>query len=100
MGVVEALRNEFVADGVEILGITDEEPAVAKEWLARYRRTVRTLADRSRGAFGQYGVDKIPVVVIVDRRGIIVARFDGLHTQARLRQALEKALGSRARSSP
>jgi peroxiredoxin len=95
MESLEKLRADYSSKGVEILGVTDEEPEVAQEWLSRNRRSLPTLTDPKRSLFDEYGVDQIPVVVVIGRDGKVVRCFVGLHRVSDLRAAVEAAVGER-----
>jgi peroxiredoxin len=95
MESLEKLRADYSSKGVEVLGVTDEEPEVAQEWLSRNRRSLPTLTDPKRSLFDEYGVDQIPVVVVIGRDGKVVRFFVGLHRESDLRAAVEAAVGER-----
>ena len=90
--MVEKLRDKYAGRGVEFVGITDDEPAVASAWLARNHRTLRSLADPTRAVFDHYEVNAIPVVVVIGHGGTVVDYFEGLHRETALQEALERAL--------
>jgi peroxiredoxin len=92
MPLVEKIGAEWAEQGVEVLGVTNEPAKTAREWLARYGRSLRTVLDEKREVFQHYGAGKIPVSVVIDRGGLVVSYLEGLGGEAHFRRAIERAL--------
>jgi cytochrome c biogenesis protein CcmG/thiol:disulfide interchange protein DsbE len=90
MPVIERLAAEY--EGLEVWGITNETADKARDWLGRNGRTLPTLVDEGREVFRDYEAEKIPVSVVVDRRGKVVSYRVGLSGEADFRAAIERAL--------
>jgi len=45
--------------------VTDEQPEVARRWLAERKRSLPTLIDADRALFRHYAIDSIPVLMII-----------------------------------
>jgi peroxiredoxin len=94
MPLIERLAAEFEPKGLEVWGVTNESAVQAQAWLDHYGRHLRTLVDESRKVFADYEAEKIPVAVVVDRRGNVVCYRAGLSGEAQFRVAIEKALAA------
>jgi thiol-disulfide isomerase/thioredoxin len=88
MPVLERLQKEFKAAGLVVLGINDEEPSIALDYLKKNRLTFRSLVDTDQSVGVLYQVRAIPTVIIVDREGKIAFQGVGLSHEAALRDAL------------
>ena len=94
MPLIESLRNEYQAKGLEVYGVTDDAPDVAHKWMAQYHRNLPTLFDPDRHAFKGYGVDSIPVVILIDGNGKIANYWLGMQPETSLRAAFDKVLAN------
>ena len=88
---IEKLHRRLKDKDVVILGIDDEKPAVAKDFLKKNAYTFRSLVDDQRRVAGLYGVNTIPQVFVLDRDGRVVTHYVGARTQRDLEAALVKA---------
>jgi len=91
MPLLEKLRDEMGSRGVEVWGVTDEEPDVARSWLGERKRTLATLVDADRVLFRHYGIESIPVLVIVRGDGEVSTYVVGLRGERDLRADIAKA---------
>jgi cytochrome c biogenesis protein CcmG, thiol:disulfide interchange protein DsbE len=94
MPLIEHLAAEFEPDGLVVWGITNESAEKARAWLDQQPFRLPTLVDASREVFQDYEAEKIPVSVIVDRRGRVVSYRVGLSGEAQLRAAILRALAT------
>jgi thiol-disulfide isomerase/thioredoxin len=88
---IEKLHKEFGRKGLVVLGINDESAEVASKFMKEQQYTFSTLVDGKREASNAYGVNAIPMVVIIDKIGNISTQFIGARSEEVLRKALEKA---------
>lgn len=94
MPMIEGLRDEYKDKGLEVYGVTDDAPEIARKWMAQYHRTLLTLLDPQRSAFEGYEVDSIPIAILIDRNGKVANYWIGMQPETNLRTALDKALGN------
>jgi peroxiredoxin len=92
MPLLEKLRDELKPQGVEIWGVTDEKPDVARRWLADRKRTLPTLIDTDRALFRHYAIEKIPVLIVLRRDGRISSLVVGLLGERDVRADIAKAM--------
>ncbi len=91
MPQIDRLQKEFKDRGLVALGISDEEPSRAREFLARHRISFPTLSDPEQTVAQNYQVDVIPTVLIINREGKIVYHGRGVSREDTLRNALLEA---------
>jgi thiol-disulfide isomerase/thioredoxin len=77
MPFIEGLYREFKDNGLVVLGINDENPEVALEFLRENSYTFPSLVDTEGEVSEHYQVEGIPTVVIIDRTGKLVNRHVG-----------------------
>lgn len=90
MPVLERLQKEFKAAGLVVLGINDEEPSIALNYLKKNHLTFRSLVDAEQSVSILYQVRAIPTVIIIDREGKIAFQGVGLSHESALRDALNE----------
>jgi peroxiredoxin len=90
MPKLEKLARDYSGRGLVLLGINDEDPQIATEYLKENGHTLRSLVDRWKDVYRQYRVDEIPAMILVARDGRIVSGF-GYGETAALESALRKA---------
>ncbi len=100
MPLLEKLREEMGSKGVEIWGVTDETPDVARRWLAERKRTLATLVDADRMLFRHYSIERIPVLMIVRGDGKVSTYVVGLCGERDLRADIAKAMDYEETSTP
>jgi peroxiredoxin len=86
----ERLAKEF--DGLDVWGVTNDSAEKAAEWLTRHAAHLPTLLDRRREAQRAYGVERIPVTVVIGRDGRVCSHIVGLRSEAYFRKLIEEAL--------
>jgi peroxiredoxin len=99
MPIVEKLHRRFQHKGLTVVGINDENPEVAQEFLQDKEFTFPMLFDKDGEVADSYEVDAIPTLVLVDREGKIVHREVGLGSERQLLESLKK-IGIDAHEKP
>lgn len=92
MPTLQRLHMELKEQGVVVLGVNAEPPALARRFLTRHGVTFATLTDPRSAITRLYGVQGIPVGVIIDRNGRVRAHFPGLRDERTWRVALAPVL--------
>jgi len=92
MPLLEKLRDELKPQGVEIWGVTDEPPGLARRWLAERKRTLPALIDANRTLFRYYAIESIPVLIVIRGDGRISRYVAGLRGERDLRADIAGAL--------
>jgi peroxiredoxin len=91
MPYLEKLHREFKGKDVVILGINDERPEVASEFLKKNGYTFSTLVDERKEVARNYRVSGIPQVFVIGRDGRVVTHYVGARSEGDLRAALKRA---------
>jgi peroxiredoxin/outer membrane lipoprotein-sorting protein len=91
MPYLEKLHRELKGKDAVILGIDDESPEVAREFLKTHGYTFPTLVDERKEVARNYHVSAIPQVFVIGRDGKVVTHYVGAHSESDLRAALKKA---------
>jgi peroxiredoxin len=92
MPVVETIRADYAAKGVEVWGVSDQPPSTVKEWLTRNQRKLPTLIDGDRTASSLYQIEGIPTLIVINRAGKVASYYFGREPEQILRSAIETAL--------
>jgi peroxiredoxin len=92
MPTLEAIEAEYKVKGVELWGISSEEPSVVRKWLTQNHKTLKTLVDAEGDTSEEYMVEGIPALVVIGRDGRIRSYYIGNQTEQSLRTAIEVAL--------
>jgi thiol-disulfide isomerase/thioredoxin len=94
--LLQALREEFGSDRVEVLGIALDEPEAVRKYVAEigieYPILLASMSDFA--LMRAYGNDRdaLPFTVVVDAEGRVHARKLGEYHEAELRADIESAL--------
>ena len=88
---IDKLSSEF-AGKVEFLGVNDEESATVKGFLKKAGYTFPVLMDGKRQVHRTYGIRAIPVLLVIDRHGVIRQHFIGSRSEQALRSAIQSVL--------
>ncbi len=88
---LETLYRRFGPQGLVILGISDEDTAKIKPFIAQQKVTYPVLLDPGRKVNELFQIEGIPKTFIYDRDGKIVAQSIDMRTQKQFLQMLEKA---------
>ena len=86
------LYQQFGPKGVVVLGVSlDEEPQRVPSFLKKHPMDY-TVALGSEATWKQYGLENLPVTLVLDRTGKQVRRFDGYTKEGDLLAAVQQAL--------
>ena len=88
---IEKLNAEF-AGKVQFLGVNDEDAGTVKGFLKKAGYTFPVLMDGKRQVHRTYGIRSIPVLLVIDRQGVIRQHFVGSRSQDALRSAIQSVL--------
>lgn len=93
---IEKIRSEF-GGAVRFYGISDESLATVKKFVEENRYQMPMLLDSNREIRRRYGIHKIPVLLVIDRDGVVRRQFIGAQTESELREAIRSVVD---RSAP
>src|SRR6266436_3762243 len=88
---LETLYRRFGPQGLVILGISDEDAAKVKPFIAQQKVTYPILLDAGRKVNQLFQIEGIPKTFIYDREGKIVAQSIDMRTQKQFLEMLGKA---------
>lgn len=88
---LEALYEKFAAQGLVILGISDEEAGKVEPFIRERKVTFPVLLDPKRKVNEMFVVDGIPKTFIYDREGKLVAQSIDMRTAKQFLEMLAKA---------
>lgn len=88
---IQKIHQDLKSKGLVVLGITNEASADVSKFVAKQKMTFTVLLDPKNEASSRYKVEAIPRVLVVDKKGIVVADLLGLHSEQDLRAAVKKA---------
>lgn len=92
MPTVQKLSREFRVKGLVTFAVNvGETVAKVKPFLVKNGYTMSVLLDPDQAVAANYQASAIPTLVIIGRKGDIVAYFTGVHDEDTLRAALKKA---------
>ncbi|MGH9753415.1 MAG: redoxin domain-containing protein [Blastocatellia bacterium] len=91
---IEKLHRDFKNKGLVVLGLSSEEPEVARKFVKKKGYTFTTLVDEAGEVSMKYGISSIPQVFIIDRDGKVKwhARDYSPGKEVELRSATENVL--------
>ena len=86
------LAAEFGAQGIRFYGVDmlDHDQALARAFVGEFKVVYPSLYDDAGGVAAAYAVDSPPSFVLVDQRGVVVARYPGEASEAQLRALIEQ----------
>ena len=84
---LEELQSKPRASDVVLLGVSDEKSSAVHEWLRQNHRSFRTLVD-AKQTFQKFGIGPIPVLVVINRQGIVSNYIPGVTSQRHLQNSL------------
>lgn len=88
---LEALYRRFKADGLVVLGISDEASAKVKPFVLYEKISYPVLLDPGRKVNDLYSISGIPMSFVYDRRGKLVAESMDMRTRQQFLAMLAKA---------
>lgn len=91
---LNALAARYASDGIKFVGVDmlDHDRALARAFYAEFKIPYPSLYDPSGSLTAAYEVDSPPSFVLVDRRGVVVARYPGEASQAQLASLIDQKL--------
>jgi len=82
MPQIELLSRDFKDKGLVVLGVNDNETVeVAKKYFAEHQYSFGSVLDSGKIMSGKYGVTGIPVVVLIDKTGVVRFFQQGYRTE-------------------
>lgn len=91
--IVERVAKSRAAQGVMLVGVaTSDQRRAAENYARQYPSEFPALFDEDEAAAHAYGVQGLPTLAVIDRRGMLVALRSGLVRQAELEALVESAL--------
>jgi thioredoxin-like negative regulator of GroEL len=91
LGALNTIVSTIKKDDLVVFGINSEPSGVAARYLGAKQLSIPSLVDKDGRVMGIFGASSIPVTLIIDRGGKLVARFDGTVGESELRAALKQA---------
>jgi len=88
---LEALHKRFNGKGLVILAISDEEASKVRPFIAAQKYTYPILLDPGRLANTRFQIGGIPVSLVYDRNGKLVAQSSDMRTMDRFLEMLRRA---------
>jgi thiol-disulfide isomerase/thioredoxin len=93
--IVDKVAKAQAARGVTALGVlSGDEPADAATFLAQHPLGYSTVIDEQREAQRAFSVEGLPTIVVLDKKGAVVAIRRGLVTERELIALTEAALAN------
>ncbi len=88
------LAASYARNGIKFYGVDmlDHDRALARAFYAEFNVPYPSLYDASGSLTAAYEVDAPPSFVLVDRRGVVVARYPGEASQAQLAKLIDQKL--------
>ncbi|MBU6411166.1 MAG: TlpA family protein disulfide reductase [Verrucomicrobia bacterium] len=69
---LQELADKYHGHGLEILSVNQGEPADhVRDFIQREKYTFHVVLDQNQAVGGQYGVQGIPTLVLVDKKGVV-----------------------------
>jgi len=91
LATLNTVVSTIKKDDLVVFGINNEPAGVAARYLGAKQLSIPSLVDKDGKVMGVFGVLNIPVTLIIDRGGKLVARFDGAEGESELRAGLKQA---------
>jgi len=91
---LNALAANYARYGIKFYGVDmlDHDRALARAFYAEFNVPYPSLYDASGSLTAAYEVDAPPSFVLVDRHGVVVARYPGEASQAQLAKLIDQKL--------
>jgi thiol-disulfide isomerase/thioredoxin len=89
--ILEGLQTEKDMSEVALFGVTEESASDVRKWLSQYKRPFRTLVD-AKNTFADYGIKPIPILLIINRHGVVVDCDLGFQSEQLVRERIKKHL--------
>jgi thiol-disulfide isomerase/thioredoxin len=90
---LNALAAKYAGQGVRFVGVDllDHDRALARAFVAEFKVPYPSLYDDSGSLAAAYQIDSPPSFVFIDQRGVVVNRYPGEASQAKLENLVQKA---------
>jgi thiol-disulfide isomerase/thioredoxin len=95
---LNTLAVKYAAQGIRFVGVDmlDHDRALARAFVAEFKVAYPSLYDDAGSLAAAYQVDSPPSFVFVDQRGVVVDRYPGEASQAKLESLVQKLATSSA----
>jgi thiol-disulfide isomerase/thioredoxin len=91
--VVDRLARRYEKRGLVVMGVnTSDPPEVIRAYAAQKGLSYPMVIDAGSRASQEYGVDKLPSLVVIDKQGNVLAYLTGLVDEASLNEIVGAAL--------
>lgn len=91
--VVDRMARRYEKKGLIVMGVNvDDSPEVIRAYASRKGLSYPMVVDEGKRASFQYGVDKLPSLVLIDRQGQVLAVLSGMVDEAALNDILTAAM--------
>ena len=91
--IVERVAKSHAAQGVMLVGVaTSDQRKSAENYASRHPSEFPALFDEDEAAAHAYGVEGLPTLAVIDRKGMLVALRSGLVREAELEAIVEAVL--------
>jgi cytochrome c biogenesis protein CcmG/thiol:disulfide interchange protein DsbE len=91
--IVDRLARRYQKRGLVVLGVNvDDPPEVIRRYAAQKGLSYPMVVDPAGRTSAQYGVDKLPSLVVIDKDGNVFAFLTGIVDEASLNEILSAAL--------
>ena len=88
---MNTLAAKYASQGVRFVGVDllDHDRALARAFVAEFTVAYPSLYDESGSLAAAYQIDSPPSFVFIDQRGIVVNRYPGEASQAKLENLVQ-----------
>ncbi|HLM73310.1 MAG TPA: TlpA disulfide reductase family protein [Polyangiaceae bacterium] len=91
--ILDRIARRHKKRGLVVLGVNvDDPPDVAREFAEKKGLSYPIVTDPSREASMQYGVDKLPSLIVINKEGKVIAFLTGIVDEAALDEVISAAL--------
>ncbi|MEQ1935658.1 MAG: TlpA disulfide reductase family protein [Fimbriimonadaceae bacterium] len=77
MPLIEQVHQKYKGKGLVVIGVTDEGRFLVESFLKQFPVTYDILLDTNKTSHGDYGLEKIPMVYLIDTEGKIAYSHQG-----------------------
>jgi peroxiredoxin/outer membrane lipoprotein-sorting protein len=88
---INTIYRELKDKDLVVLAVSDEDRGTIRDFLKQHDFEFLTLVDPDRAVHKMFGVQIIPTVVIINRKGVVVADYVGTRSEQELLAALRSA---------